>query len=77
MRTTVDLTDEAYHVAKAVARERNVSLGKVVSEFILQRAGSPATGSRDFPRSAAGFPTFSSDRKITSEDVRVLLEDDY
>ena len=75
MRTTLELTEEAYHVAKAVARERNLSLGKVVSEFILQR---PDSGQEPLPqrRSAAGFPLFASGRRVTSEDVRALLDED-
>ena len=76
MRTTIDLTTEAYHVAKAVARERNLSLGKVVSEFIVQPARSPQTGgAKRKRRSAAGFPVLSSGKRITSEDVRALLDE--
>jgi hypothetical protein len=72
VRTTIELTAEAWHLAKAVARERNESLGKVVSEFILQRADS----SLPLTRSKAGFPLFSSDKRVTSEDVRMLLDED-
>ena len=74
MRTTLDLSTEAYHVAKALARERNLSLGKVVSEFILQRAGSH--GKARPVHSAAGFPVFASGKRVTSEDVRALLDED-
>ena len=74
MRTTLELTAEAYHIAKAVARERNKSMGNVVSEFILER--SQPVGEKPASRSAAGFPVFSSGRKITSEDVRALLDED-
>ena len=35
VRTTLDLTDEAYSLAKAVAHERNIGLGRAVSEIIL------------------------------------------
>jgi hypothetical protein len=77
VRTTIDLTDEAYHVAKAVARERNLSLGKVVSEFIVQPPRSAqAGGAKRKRRSPAGFPVFSSGKKITSEDVRTLLDEE-
>ena len=73
MRTTIDLTEEAHHVASAVARERNISLGKVVSEFILMRA----TALGPVPAvSAAGFPLFSSGKPVTSEDVRAMLDED-
>jgi hypothetical protein len=66
------LTPEAWHFAKAVARERNESLGKVVSEFILQRPDS----SLPLTRSKAGFPLFSSGRRITSEEVQDLIDED-
>ena len=72
MRTTVDLTPEAYHVAQIVARERKLSLGKVISEFILRRDPSEMNPSR----SAAGFPVFSSGKIVTSADVRSLLDED-
>jgi len=72
-RTTVDLTPEAYHLARALAREKEQSLGRVVSELILRPVG-PAV--RPGKRSAAGFPLFSSGRPITAEDVRAALDDE-
>ncbi|MEO7143819.1 MAG: hypothetical protein ABI165_09995 [Bryobacteraceae bacterium] len=74
MRTTLELTTEAYHVAKAVARERNQSLGKVISEFILRRGNDRDVDASS--HSEAGFPIFSSGKRITSEDVQGLLEED-
>lgn len=72
MRTTIDLTPEAYHLAKAIARERDQSLGQVVSEFIL-RPATPAAPAGS--RSEAGFPLFSSGRTVTSEDVQSILDE--
>ncbi|MFN0170713.1 MAG: antitoxin [Bryobacteraceae bacterium] len=72
MRTTIDLTPEAYTIAKAVARDRKESLGKVVSAFIVARR---ETTPNRFRKSAAGFPTFETDRRVTSEDV-ASLEDE-
>ncbi len=73
MRTTIELTPEAWHLAKSVAHERNQSLGRIVSEFILRRfpteASVPAT-------SRAGFPVFRSGKPITSEGVAALLDED-
>ena len=71
MRTTVDLTPGAYQVVQIVARERN-SLGKVISEFILNRP--PHTFESN--HSAAGFPVFASGKTVTSADVRTLLDDE-
>jgi hypothetical protein len=36
VRTTLDIPDEAYYLAKAIARDRNRSLGRVVGDLILQ-----------------------------------------
>ena len=73
VRTTIDLVPEAWHLAKAIARERNQSLGKVVSEFILR----PTGAATPLPtHSAAGFPVFASGKTITSEDVEILLDED-
>jgi hypothetical protein len=73
VRTTLDLAPEAWHLAKAIARERHESLGKVVSDFILRQ---PATVAPPLPYSAAGFPVFSSGRPVTSEDVQNLLDEE-
>ena len=73
MRTTIDLTPDACHLAKAIARDRNQSLGKVVSEFILR----PVTPETPAPtHSPAGFPLFRCGRPITSEDVQSLISED-
>ena len=69
MRTTIDLDDEAYQIAKAVAREQKRSLGRVVSDFIKAQPGNPAVNSFGIEQ---GFPTFRCVRRVTSEDVRAL-----
>ena len=73
VRTTLDLTPEAWYLAKAIARERQQSLGKVVSDFILRQPAAPALPQ---DHSAAGFPVFSSGTPVTSEDVQTLLDED-
>ncbi len=35
MRTTIDLTPDAYAVAKAFAEQERISLGKAISQLIL------------------------------------------
>jgi hypothetical protein len=73
VRTTIDLTSEAYHTAKAIARERDQSLGTVVSELILlPRSGAAREGAK----SEAGFPLFSSGRPVTAEDVQSILDEE-
>lgn len=70
MRTTLDISDEAYYIAKAIARDQNRSLGRVVGDLILQSARgsrSPSIQMSDY-----GFPTFRCARPVTTEDVRAL-----
>lgn len=69
MRTTLDIADEAYYIAKAIARDQKRSLGRVVSDAIL-RSGEGAGASIEM--SDYGFPTFRSSRAVTSEDVAAL-----
>ena len=69
MRTTLDLTDEAYYVAKSMAREEGRSLGRVVSDLI--------TLTREVPVEAilggeADLPVFRCVRRVTSDDVKAF-----
>ena len=70
VRTTLDISDEAYYLAKAIARDQNRSLGRVVGDLILQTAKG-AKGS-SIGMSDYGFPTFRCVRPVTTEDVRAL-----
>lgn len=74
VRTTLDIPDESYFIAKAIARDRNRSLGRVVGELILQAAhgGTGAT----IELSDYGFPTFHCTRPVTSEDVKALEDEE-
>jgi hypothetical protein len=69
VRTTLDLSDEAYQIAKTVAREQNRSLGRVVSDFIT---GHFARSAGPRQESAGDFPSFRCSRRVTSEDVKAL-----
>jgi hypothetical protein len=74
VRTTLDISDEAYYIAKAIARDQNRSLGRVVGDLILQSV----KGSRDasIVMSDYGFPTFRCARPVTSEDVKALDDEE-
>ena len=74
MRTTLDISEDAYQIAKTVAREQKRSLGSVVSDFIVGRLGN-APGSPNPAEEDAEFPTFRCTRRVTSEDVRALDDD--
>jgi hypothetical protein len=70
VRTTLDISDEAYYIAKAIARDQNRSLGRVVGDLILQ--SSKGAKSASIKMSDYGFPTFHCARPVTSEDVKAL-----
>lgn len=74
VRTTLDIPDEAYYLAKEIARDQNRSLGRVVGDLILQSAKS-APGS-PIVMSDYGFPTFRCTRPVITEDVRALDDDE-
>ena len=74
VRTTLDIPDEAYYLAKAIARDQNRSLGRVVGDLILQ--SSKGAKSASITISDYGFPTFRCARPVTTEDVRALDDEE-
>jgi hypothetical protein len=77
MRTTLELTPDAYHLAKSVARERKKSMGAVVSEFIVRPVTEERTGEIIYGVSSAGFPTFRvvGAKPITTEEVKAMIDE--
>ncbi len=76
MRTTVDLEDEAYLLAKSMAQDSNTSLGKVISKLIINRVKDPDVGFVIRTSPKTGLPTFRSVRRTSTEDVKAL-EDEF
>jgi hypothetical protein len=74
VRTTLDIPDEAYYLAKAIARDQNRSLGRVVGDLILQSGN--AEKSASIGVSDYGFPVFRCTRPVTTEDVRALDDEE-
>ena len=70
VRTTLDISDEAYYLAKAIARDQNRSLGRVVGDLILQSVKNSSGAS--ITMSDYGFPTFRCARPVSTEDVKAL-----
>ena len=70
MRTTLTLEADAFQAAKAKAAHENLSLGKAVSDLIMQglRPSLPRTKTAAVFRSAGGL--------YTSEQVEAALDDD-
>ena len=74
VRTTLDISDEAYYIAKAIARDQNRSLGRVVGDLILQ--SSKGAKGASIEMSDYGFPTFRCTRPVTTEDVKALDDEE-
>jgi hypothetical protein len=74
MRTTLDISDEAYYIAKAIARDQGRSLGRVVGDLILQ--SSTVSTDASIKMSDYGFPTFRCARPVTTDDVRALDDEE-
>lgn len=73
MRTTVDLDDEVLSVAKHLAQERGVSLGRVLSDLVrrgLQPPKTPAPRKGAIPK----LPRKPGAQPVTAQIVKELLE---
>lgn len=75
MRTTVDLPPRTHERARALARERGISVSAMVAELTargLAQFDEPLNVLRD---ELTGLPVISLGRRITSEQVADLLDD--
>jgi len=73
MRTTVDLDEDILRVAKDIARDRDESLGRVLSDLVRRGLKPPSRTPRagnDIPV----FPRLPGAKPVTSEMVKELLE---
>jgi len=76
MRTTINLEPEAYRLARAIATQRHESLGKVLSESILNQFRTNERASEEFRIDSDGFPRLTLGRVITPEDVAEAIEEE-
>lgn len=73
MRTTVDLEDDVLQTARAIARARGVSIGKVLSDLVRQ-----ALARQSEPTTRNGVPLFPvrpSSGVVTPDLVRQLRDE--
>lgn len=78
MRTTLDLDPAALEAARHLATHRAESLGKVVSELILDGLRARSASARPLAMKN-GFPVVPAapgQRPVTNEDVKRWLEDE-
>lgn len=73
MRTTVNLPDDVYEMARAIAHARRVSLGDAIAELVRQRTKPPAKIIFD-----RGVPMFElpPDSPIITLEHTLALEDE-
>jgi len=75
MRTTLDIDDRVLETARALAREKGISLGSAVSELALRGLRPQSISSS---ASTSPFPTFPDSAEaepVTMEMVREALDE--
>jgi hypothetical protein len=75
VRTTVDLDNDVLSVAKHLARERQESLGKVLSGLVRQ-ALQPVSSTNVRPFTIPVLPRKPGAQAVTAQIVKDLLEAD-
>lgn len=70
MRTTVELSNDAYQVAKAFADQQKISLGKAISELIVRPKREPSTLVKE-----GRFLSYRGKRVLTPELAKELDEE--
>jgi hypothetical protein len=79
MRTTIDLEPDAFMAAKELARQENVSLGKVVSRLLRQaltgQMAHTGAAAPELAASATGFVPFAPRGVVVSNELIDKLRD--
>jgi len=70
VRTTIELSEDAYRIAKGAATKQKCSLGRAISQLIVDASG-PISHNVDISEQT-GFPTFRCIRRVTPTDVAAL-----
>lgn len=73
MRTTIDLDEDVLLAAKELARQRGVSIGKVISELARQSLAQPGAGA--LRNGIPLFPVPPGAQVVTSELVNQLRDE--
>jgi hypothetical protein len=75
MRTTLNLDDDTLEILRQYSETRSVSLGKAASELVRLGANAPVQMEMVNGFSRVVLPKHG--KKITSERVKELLEDEF
>lgn len=76
MRTTLNLDDDVFATAKALANQQRKSVGEVVSALLrkaLRPTGKAASERNGIPL----FPVGRNARQVTPEIIEKLLEEEF
>ena len=76
MRTTVDLPPDVHRRVKEIAARRGTSLSNVIGDLAVRGLASLDDPHRVVASPVTGFPTVSSGRALTLEDVADLIDED-
>ncbi len=75
MRTTINIPDDLYYVAKSLAKDTSKSFSQTIAELLRNAIGTPRT-LKEFPISTeTGLPQIRLNKIITVEDIRSLEDD--
>ena len=75
MRTTVDLPEDLYRVARSIARDTSRSLNATIVDLMRRGLAQPQP-SAVLRSDRTGLPLVRLERVITTEDVRALEDDE-
>ena len=75
MQVTVDLPDDAFAKADAVAKQESRSLGSVLADLIRGMKPAPDTACRPKPVPGHRFPV-AAGRPVTQAELDHILEED-
>jgi hypothetical protein len=73
MRTTVDLDPDILHVAKTLARDRNQSIGRVLSDLARLSLKGRSDASSEMRNGVPLLPRRDG-KLVTNETVRALMD---
>lgn len=76
MRTTVNIEPQAYSIARAVAHQKNQSIGKVVSDALMQAYSPENDRPIGLYIDERGWPVIHLGRPITPEEVAEAIAED-
>ncbi len=75
MRTTINIPDDLYYVAKSIAKDTSMSLSETVAELLRRAIGTPKVLKEFSVSSITGLPQIRLNKIITAEDIRSLEDE--